>query len=284
MGNRQSNDFYQGARYEYAATLCLSSFSAVVQVPRPEDYGYDHICTLIEIEQKLRYPRKSFGVQVKPLSLNNLIYGEKNDKGEYCAWETKWLFERDFPLLFVTVNLEPFCFRLYSTWNIWHAYWMSPQNYNRQVNLLFNQKPPNTDDTRWKSYPKEADSFSYNECDVYVGDPIVELNCISPTKPILDQIVETVGFWLDLDWTNLQYRKLGIPFMYTVKEWKTNVIPTISNSSWTFWNKPQGTRDNLLRTLAPMVIALEEDFKSAEEEANIQKLEGLREILINYLA
>ncbi len=281
MGHRQLDTFYQGARYEYLATLCLSAFSAVVQIPRPEDYGYDHICTLIELEHQLRYPRKSFGVQVKPQSDKSIIFGKKDENGKFMTWETEWLFERDFPLLIATVNLEPFCLRLYSTWNVWHAYWMSPINYDRQVNLLINQKPPLTDDTRWKSYPKNPESSSYEECDVYLGEPIIEIDCPTPNSDILSNIVESLGFWVDLDWTNLQFRKLGIPFMYTVKDWQTNQVAEISDTSWNFWNNSQGTRVNLLHTLSPMVRALEEDFKANKDEENIERLIGIKEIIKN---
>ena len=277
MAHRQLDTCYQGTRYEYATTLSLSAISSVVQVPRPEDYGFDQICTLVEVDEQLRYPRKTFGVQTKPKSQRSLIFGGVDKKGEQKTWEIQWLFGRDIPLIISLVDLDPFCIKLYSTWNIWHAYWMSPQISTRQVTLDIGNLPPNDDDARWKSYPE--DSNSYEKCTVYLGLPIVQLDSPLPDSDNISALYECLNFWVNLDWINLQFRKLGVPFMYTVKDWETNRVPNLSNATWQFWNKYQGIRDNLLRTLSPMITALEVDFTSNNEGGNIAKLSGIKEIL-----
>lgn len=276
MSHRQHDPFYTGARYEYATILSLSAFASVVQVPRPEDYGFDLLCTLVELENRNRYARISFGVQTKPQSEKVLNYGGE-DKGIQKDWEVEWLFGRDLPLLISTVDFNPFCIRLYSTWNVWHAYLSDPVNLVREVSLHIGKQPPNDAKDRWKSYGGQPHR------DVYLGSPIIEMSTPVPTNDEAATLRKCIDFWLNLDMINLLYRKLGIPWMYTVWEWETNQVPALSEISFTFWDIIQGDfsvrRRNLLLTLAPMIKALQLDFQANGETKNAERLRGIIEIL-----
>jgi hypothetical protein len=282
--NRQNDNFYWGTRYEYATTLALSSIASAIQIPRPEDYGFDHICTLVEVIGNNRYPRISFGVQVKPEDKDMIVYGDINKNGELQDWEVEWLFNRDLPLIIATVNLVPsFCLKLYSTWSVWHAYWMRPDFNKRKVNIHINQQPelPNNVFDRWKSYPHDSSSIeTYDNCDVYLGQPICEMKSPTPEIDESTKLYECLSFWINLDKLNIQYRKLGIPIMYTVQDWVTNEKPNFSPYQYAF--KPKGIKqENLLQTLAPMIWSLENTFKEQSDTENQNRLNGINEIIEN---
>lgn len=281
--NRQKDSFYWGTRYEYATTLALSAIASAIQVPRPEDYGFDHVCTLVELVNKNRYPRNSFGVQVKPKNEDMLVYGDIDKNGEQKDWEVQWLFNRDLPFLIATVELVPsFCLRLYSTWSVWHAYWMKPECYKRKVNIHINQRPEDTRNCgydRWKSYPHiPSDPLNYDTCDIYLGLPIVEMTSTTPDPDTAKMYYDCLSFWLGLDMLNILYRKLGIPLMYTVQEWVTNEKPNLSQFQFAF--KPAiDLQVLLLRTLAPMIWSLEKSFDEKNETENKERLNGINEII-----
>jgi len=277
MPNRQLDTTYQGARYEYATTLSLSALASVIPVPRPEDYGFDQICNLVDIKEQLRYQGTTFGVQTKSHTKEKLIYGGKTDKGDQKYWEIQWLFRRDIPLLISSVNLKPFCLKLYSTWAVWHSYWMNPTNYNRKVTFILDQIPSNDGDDRWMSYLENPDKP--DESIVYLGPPIIKMDSPTPNNTKTELLRKCLRFWVDFDMINLKFCKLGIPFMYTVKDWVTDQTPNLSQSSYIFWNEFQDIRVNLLKTLYPMIIALEKDFEVHSDTKNIDRLQGIKEIL-----
>jgi len=266
---------YQGARYEYLVTFAVSAVASVVPVPRPEDFGFDHYCTLTKEMRGIRYPRTSFGVQVKPKSEQILRYGgrpKKGEKNEWHHWEITWLFSRDLPLILALVDRANLEIELYSTWNVWHPYWKTYFGHNKpfEVWIRAEELPPGEAEPKVPRYCKvkgaKPSDGDRQHCDVYVGPPILTINLLrlDECEAVIRQCLKK---WIDIDMLNLWYRKLGIPWMYSVPSWKTNQPPPIGAEHWVFWLKPGASTPEvvqprqLLRTLAPMILALAKSYE-----------------------
>lgn len=290
MPHRQHDVMYRGARYEYLVTFALSAVASVVPVPRPEDYGFDHLCTLTEIDDCMRYPRMSFALQVKSKSDPILKYGGRAKKGEWRHWEITWLFSRDIPLILALVDPVTNSIELYSTWNVWHPYWKTCFGCTKPFEVWIHPKelPSGQKDPKTPRYCEAKDAKPGDgdgqHCDVYVGPPILRINPLQ-----LDDheatIRECLKEWIDIDMRNLLYRKLGIPWMYSVPKWETNQPPPTSAQHWMFWPKhwashtePVQPRE-LLRTIAPMILALAKNYEEQATSDELKRLQGIASIL-----
>lgn len=286
MPHRQLDAPYQGARYEYAVTFALSAVASVVPVPRPEDYGFDHLCTLTELVDGMRYPLHSFGLQVKPKSDAILKFGGYTDKGVWKKWEIGWLFNRDIPLILAVVDPGEWEIELYSTWNVWHPYWMVRMPF--EVWLRPEQVPEDEKEPKVPRYhpaeglkPEDGDA---QRVSVFLGPPILKVG-VSPISEHEDLMRKCLKAWIEIDALNLWFRKLGVPWMYSISSWETNRVPALGSENWMFWQRgipldsgPDQAKE-LLRTLAPIVFALAKIYEERSAPNQLRRLSSIAAIL-----
>jgi len=213
---------WEGHRNEAFAEYVLSSIATVVRVPRQADFGFDLLCTLTRYADNVLYAGKSFGVQIKPPSLENVTYGaihDKNGKWKLKSYEIDWLFGQDQPLFLGIVDLKSHSMCLYSTHRMWWVY-NEIGNPGRIV-LVPEAQPPGDIGWNWfkrtelrvmDGEKKAGDGFSY---EVPLGEPVARINVErleNEDRQFRSEIEETVKDAIDLNYRNIMNsrRKIAI--------------------------------------------------------------------------
>lgn len=276
--------FRQGDRSEYLALYILSALGIVVPVPRQEDIGADFYCSLADLKGNRLTFRMPYLVQAKSRSAREISYGGVSEKDTWKKEEIDWLFSQELPLLIGVVDKKHLTLDLYSTSNIWAA-WYAQRNCGQVV--LFPDRVDNHQQVAAPSRKPPATSWPAEIGDGYVwevplGPPVVSISiddiedetCLVKIRSVLSQA-------LDLDQTNITYRRLNAPYSRWLHRFTTNEI-NASQLLGVFyaWNATPGAHTpNQLQALAPILLALANNYKAQGRTEELGKLKATFELL-----
>jgi len=203
------NSVRKGDRAEYISQGIFSALGYSVPILRQEDFGLDFLCTTVENKGKVSYPAKSFTVQLKT-NHDSIVYDLSDEK------KIKWLLENNLPFFicyfdtkdnrvdFYSTSLignylinKPDCvtkisFRMDKT----HSHCVIPHYEHKKGNKIFivDMKNP--------------------FLSIKIGDLAVE-KTINKYRRILSNV-------LKIEYENIVYRNLNLPFMRWVHDYTTN--------------------------------------------------------------
>lgn len=276
--------FRQGDRSEYLALYILSALGIVVPVPRQEDIGVDFYCSLADLKGNRLTFHMPYLVQAKSRSVREISYGGVSEKNTWKKEEIDWLFSQELPLLIGMVDKEQLKLDLYSTSNIWAARYkqgncgqvvLFPDRVdNHQQVAMPSKKSPAT------SWPAEiGDGFVW---EVPLGPPVVSISIDDvEDEASLVKFRGVLSQALDLDQTNITYRRLNAHHSRWLRRFTTNEIsPSQVLGVFYAWNATPGAHtSNQLQALAPILLALANNYKAQGRAEELVKLKATFELL-----
>ena len=283
MPGLQLASFWEGNRAELFATYALSSVAAVVNVPRPFDFGLDLLCTLTHQDNNLLHAGKAFGVQVKAASAQKVQYGGLDaKKRKWKKHEIDWLFGQDQPIILCIVDLKQWRVRLYSTIPIWWLRWMRGPNLGEVVL----EPDLEADSSKSRGYSRTqlelgeddlecGDGYSHS---VPLGKPIFDIELKQQeTKEYRDNLRLCLDRWLELDYRNIIHYRMQVPFTSEWADWEPNTPPGPVVKFRHYHNSmPDKNIYNILSSMAPASVAL---FRNLEVQGQHAKLKHVLPIM-----
>ncbi len=294
MPGLQLASFWEGNRAQLFATHVLSSVAAVVSVPVPMDFGHDLLCTLTRHEHRALYAGRAFGVQVKAIGSPDIRYGGLNSRGEWKGYEIEWLYGQHQPLIVCIVDLKEWAVHLYSTQFMW---WVRCQKrIPGEVVLTPDLRLDDFSDAEGRSMvnryrstplPKTAggsdvgDGLSYS---VPLGCPIVSVSVKDQeAAEFRNELRECLDRWLALDYRNLTYMRLGVPYVEELIHWETNKPPDRPGTLWHFFGatKDQNIRE-ILSSVAPAIVSLMHNLNHQRQMEKLEAVKPLAKLIHEY--
>jgi len=107
MPGARNRDFRIGDSAELLAELIINSMAFTTRVPRQEDVGYDLLCVLAGLDNRLLKAGPFFTVQVKGTH-ENIIF-EKD-------YEVAWIKQQENPFFICDANRDALSVEIFSTW------------------------------------------------------------------------------------------------------------------------------------------------------------------------
>lgn len=160
----------------------------------------------------------------------------------------EWLFSQELPLFVCITNREKARFRLYST----SAMWLLRYQFGAmtQIELCPDEHHDPLKESRIDRVGEEGngDGFAYR---VPLGNPIVDLDIFQLTNDNRQRAIEALTIAIDVEQTNLTFRRLGVH----VASWFSNVKPNdpaslTDRGASVFWNPAFG------KNVAPQIESL----------------------------
>ena len=276
--------FRQGNRSEYLALYILSALGVVVPVPRQEDVGTDFHCTLASREGKSLKFHAPFLVQVKSRSRKKVVFGGIDKKRRWKQKEIEWLFGQELPLLIGIADKNKLTLALYSTSNIWAAYYTAGNP--GQVVLLpdridkDNMVPMPTSSPPSGEWPLgSGDGRIWN---IPLGPPsiLVSVDDLEESEKIAVYrgiLLET----LFLDQQNITYRRLGVHYSNWLLQHTTNEYsPGLVVGRFYAWNNgPGANTPGQIQALTPIVISLANNYKAQNRIDELMKLKQIFKLI-----
>ncbi len=294
MPGLQLASFWEGTRAQLFATHVLSSVAAVVPVPVPMDFGHDLLCTLTRRERHALYAGHAFGVQVKAKGSPEIRYGGLNDRREWKRYEIDWLYGQHQPLIVCIVDLKDWAVSLYSAQFMW---WVRCQKRTPGEIVLtpdlrlddYTDAEGRSMENRYRSTPlpnasdgsSAGDGLSYS---VPLGRPIVSVSVKEQEAAAFrDQLRECLDRWLALDYRNLTYMRLKVPYVEEWRDWVTNQPPEPPGTLWHFSSptKDQNIRD-ILSSIAPAIASLMHNLKHQKQMEKLGVVKPVAKLIHQY--
>ncbi len=198
----------EGFRSESLAHYVFSAFGPCLPINTVEDFGFDLLCNLADIKQKMMLIKSSFGVQVKSKGFDFEF------KGDHVI---QWLSSLEIPFLLAVISKNTTLIEIYTTWNL-----------NRLLLELGNiskTKYPNKikfvpDNNKTLKFP----TIKSKSALIPIGKPILSFNISDLGNPQNRQSYRLImGEWIEMDATNYKNRRAGLPICYGYTEWQSNL-------------------------------------------------------------
>jgi hypothetical protein len=145
--------------------------------------------------------------------------------------------------------------------------------------LCLDDFPGQTDENRYQYTPIEGmkPDKSRRDCCSYrvpLGEPIIEVFLKEQeAQGSRDMLRECLRRWVELDYTNVTYRHLDVPFTAEWMRWDTNVPPEQPARIYHYWN---GTFNKnipeVLSSLAPGITSL---ILNLNAQGQLEKVEQI---------
>jgi len=177
-------------------------------------------------------------VQQGAAQAKKFVYGGYTDKGKWRGEGVEWLFSQELPLFVCITNREKARFRLYST----SAMWLLRYQFGTmtQIELCPDEHHDPLKESRGDRVGKEGngDGFEYR---VPLGNPVVDLDIFQLTNDNRQQATKALTIAIDVEQTNLTFRRLGVH----VASWFNKVKPNdpaslAAHGGSVFWNPALG--------------------------------------------
>jgi hypothetical protein len=273
--------FRQGNRSEYLALYILSALGVVVKVPKEEDIGADFHCSLAHMDGNRMTFHSPFLVQTKSISESTISYGGIDENKRWRKEEINWLFSQEIPLLIGLVDKSNSTLKLYSTSNMWAAYYSS----GTVGELVFQPDTPSKlgDPV---SMPKGSEVNDWPQgigdgkrWEVPLGPPLVTISVDdSENKENAMKFRNILSFPLWLEQENITYRRLKVHYSKWPLIINTNKLEekfgfgVFAAANYT----PGANTDDQIKALAPIITTLAMNLKFQQR---LTELEQLREIV-----
>ena len=226
--------FHESNRGEYLAQYFLSALGVSAPVIRQEDIGVDFFCSLAREENKKLTFHSPYMVQQGAADAKEFIYGGYTDKGKWRGEGVEWLFSQELPLFACITDREKARFRLYST----SAMWLVCYQFGTmtQIELCPDEHHDPLKESRGDRIGKEGhgDGFEYR---VPLGNPVVDLDIFQLTKDNRQQAIQALTIAINVEQTNLTFRRLGVYVASWFNEVKPNDPASLAvRGGSVFWN------------------------------------------------
>lgn len=294
MPGLQLASFWEGNRAQLFATYVLSSVAAVVPVPVPMDFGHDLLCTLTRLERPALFAGRAFSVQVKSKSDPEIRYGGLNERREWKRYEIDWLYEQQQSFVVCVVDLKEWTVNLYSTQFMWWIPWQ--KGTPGEVILVpdlplddFREAEGRSMENRYRSAALEnasdgsrpGDGFSYR---IPLGNPIVSVSVKEQeAAEFREQIRGCLERWVGLDYRNLTYRRLKVPYVEEWITWVTNEPPTPPGNLWCFHNPTHDKNiKEILSSISPAIASLMHNLNRQGQYDKLEVVKPLASLIHEY--
>ena len=275
------DSFRGGSRSEYLAQFLLSTLGVSVQVPRQEDIGADFYCSLARLDgMKLTF-EASYIVQLKSTPISGVSYGGPDVKGVRRSEEVRWLFSQEFPMLLGFVDKKALCIHLYTTSNMWLAFYLSGgpgevvlEPAKPDVRIYDVQYPSKEDVTEWPQ--GIGDGLRWR---VPLGPPILSFTADeAEDKSKVAYARERLLPFLQAEQANIGYRRLKIHYSRTpyIVEASEEGLQTVGYYVAFVGNKTPGANvDDQLLSIAPALGTLAFNLKEQGRFDDLRRLQPI---------
>jgi hypothetical protein len=273
--------FRQGHRSEYLALYILSALGVVVKVPKEEDIGADFHCSLAHMDGKRLTFNSPFLVQTKSVSESKISYGGPDEHKQWRKEQIDWLFGQELPFLIGLVDKNAALLKLYSTSNMWAAWYSSgrpgevvlqpdlPDNPSEPVLMPQGVAVPDWtpgiigDGLRWQ---------------VPLGPPIVTIS-VDDSENIerIDKCRKMLSIPLWLEQENITYRRLNVHF----SKWPLFIYSNEFRDQFDYGvfaaaNSALGANTEAqIKALTPIVTTLAFNYKLQNRLEELERLKDL---------
>lgn len=259
--------FRQGHRSEYLALYILSALGVVVKVPKEEDIGADFHCSLAHMDGKRLTFHSPFLVQTKSVSESKISYGGPDEHNRWKKEQIDWLFGQELPLLVGLVDKNTATLKLYSTSNMWAAWYSS----GRPGEIILQPDVPASPGVP-VSMPQGAAVKEWTagmmgdglRWQVPLGPPIVTIS-VDDSENIdrIDACRKMLSLSLWLEQENITYRRLKVHF----SKWPLLIYPNELKDQFGYGvftaanSTPGANTEDQIKALAPIVTTLAFNYK-----------------------
>ena len=281
MPGQRPNNLRGGDRSEYLAQFLLATLGVSVQVPRQEDIGVDFYCSLAKLEGQNLTFQGSYIVQTKSTPTDAIRYGGPDGKGGRRSEEIRWLFSQELPLLIGFVDKRALSIHLYTTSNMWAAFYVS----GGPGEILLE---PSSPETRSYEYAvpvgesvegwegKIGDGRRWR---VPLGPPILSFTADqAEDKNAVANARERLRPFILTEQSNIGYRRLNIHYSRTpyVLEVSDDDLQTVGHFVALVGNKTLGANvDEQLLSIAPGLGTMAFNLR---EQKRFKELQNLRPV------
>lgn len=281
--------FRQGNRSEYLAQYVLSALGIVVKVPMEEDVGADFHCSLAKFNGHLMTFYSPFLVQIKSISEKEIVYGGVDSKHKWKKEEIDWLFTQELPLLIGLVDKNELSLKLYSTSNMWAAWYFSG---NIAQVTLCPDVPCNKEDqvmspTKENNAEEVSEWVSINIGDgkkwtVPLGPALVSISFDDlENQEKMESFRQILSSALQLEQENITYRRLKVH----ISKWpliiETNKGITAQGIFVAANPVPGANTEEQLKSLFPILVTLAFNYKIQKKEYDLEKIKKVLEMFPN---
>ncbi len=252
------NNVRKGDRAEYITQGIFSALGYSLQILRQEDFGIDFLCTLTEKNKIVSYPTRSFTVQLKT-NYNNIVIS--TDRKKY-----KWLFENYLPFFICVFNDTQNRVDFFSTSLLNHYLIKNPSN---AVKISFHlQSGKGYSELNLPSHKQKNKIFKIDLGRPFLSIAINELvknNIVEERKCIIEKV-------LKVEYENIVYRNLQLPFMRWLHKYRTNKGKI--TFGWAHYSDERIINSqNLLENIGNIIISLTHTYKMEKrnDEYNLLK-------------
>jgi len=276
--------FRQGHRSEYLALYILSALGVVVKVPKEEDIGADFHCSLAHLDGKRMTFNFPFLVQTKSVSESTVSYGGPDDLNRWKKEQIDWLFGQELPLLIGLVDKKTATLRLYSTSNMWAAWYTS----GRPGEIVLRPDVPSKagepvsmpQSSAVREWPDGiGDGLRWH---VPLGPPLVTIS-VDDSENIdrIDGYRKILSFPLWLEQENITYRRLKVHY----SKWPLLIYPNELRDQFGYGvfaaanSEPGANTDDQIKALAPIVTTLAFNYKLQNRLAELARLKELIKLI-----
>jgi hypothetical protein len=219
--------WHEGNRGEYLAQYFLSALGVSAPVIRQSDIGIDFYCALAKESRKKLTFHSPFSVQ----------HGAASKRLTYNGDGLRWLFSQELPFFISTTDRSKNLFRLYSTSAMWPIRYVCG-NEIAEITLV----PDDASDPRIELQRKGKDpqkSKLYYR--IPIGNPVVELRGISPSRTDVRNAIEALRIAVALEQQNIVWRNLGLHSVCWFKNPRPNDPFSLEETDFLVaWNTKKG--------------------------------------------
>ena len=253
----------KGDKAEYISQAIFSALGYSLPVLRQEDFGIDFLCTIVEQNEIVSFPTKSFTLQLKS-NTDNIVYNI-TDREKY-----KWLLENNLPFFICYFDTNSNRVDFYST-SMLSNYLITTPDYItklsfRMVTVLGDCIVPH--------YEHKVRNTTFI---IDMGKPFLSISITDltndPQIKIYRKIITKV---LKREYENIVFRNLNLPIMRWLHKYETNKENIIFG--WAHFSDIKTSSSQvLLENIGHIIISLCYNYKC---EGKIDEYNRLREFVL----
>lgn len=257
MPGQQAAFAVRGAQNEDAAQQIIGRIAAYSKVKREQDYGIDFYCQVREPTGPAAFGVSDlFAMQVK--GADDLVYGGKNERGEWKAYEIHWLRTLAVPLYLARVDPSLLTIELFSLGPVWRVLWYTNPFQIRCVTRPATSTPFTLADATQEPVPGNEQTSAHDgtQWTVDLGPPFLRLSSASLNdESFAASVVDCLRMWIHVDRMSLIRFQLRVAIINNIFQWHTNdfsQFPALNRAM--FWSSDKGQNISDLAPLAAEVL------------------------------
>ena len=282
MPNYLDKNLRGGDRSEYLAQYILSALGVAVQVPRPEDHGFDYFCSLQREEGRRLTFHSPFSVQLGSVdgsvSHKEFAYGGLTDhkdpeKRQHKDWEIEFLRKQRLPFFVGTADKTQHRLRLYSTGPMWYVL-----HRNTKIGeiILCPEDTRNLDTESKDGEILTPEGLSLPRLRIPLGLPVIDLSIMDLLTDKVDKAAKALEYAIRMEQQNLVYRDLDVQYFLRLD----GHTPNEEGATYQYSFVPdRGVVEKTPNWLRPIMIMLALAYKRENNDLALEKLRGMLTLL-----